>query len=110
MDKDNEKCWGELFKNISKRTKLIHARVGTVNSIQVHRPKDNCENTEYFENLWRDILNETEEEEIYVTPEYGPFPYKPLSVDFNGGLKDNNDDLNETVVVALGRLKKLFLI
>jgi hypothetical protein len=109
IDKNNDNLCKELLENVSKRTKLIHARVGTPNSIQVHRPRNDCENTKYFENVWNDILLETKENEIFITPEYGPFPYKPLSINSNGELNDNNIDLNETVLISLNRLKKLFL-
>jgi hypothetical protein len=110
LDKNNDNIWKELLDNLSRRTKLIHARVGTPNSIQVHMPKNDCENTKYFENLWNDILLETKESEIFITPEYGPYPYKPLLINSKGELYDNNQDLNETVLIALNRLKKLFLL
>lgn len=112
MDSSSDKNWEKLFNNFSKRTKLIHARVGTPNSIQVHKPLDGCPNTEYFENLWKNILELTEEREIYVTPEYGPYPYKPLNYNEKGCLVDINDseDLNDTVLIALRRLREKLLV
>lgn len=73
--------WEETLDLVSKRTPLIHARVGTSQTPQildVNLPEFKAE-VEEFEKWWLQIYTASKgiQKTLYVEPEYGPDPYMP---------------------------------
>jgi len=102
MTNESDSYWDALLNNFAMRTYLIHARVGSPHQIQVRYPKDNCEDTEYFENIWKTIVNKTEAKEVFITLEYGPEPFAIPKLQAN----EEKIDLEETIKIGLERLKR----
>jgi hypothetical protein len=75
-DATDEK-WNDIVELLCKRTKMIHARIGSPNQIQVIDPnsEENKENKEYFHQLWLKIFKESPMKSLNVVLEYGPNPY-----------------------------------
>lgn len=85
--------WEDLLKLLEQNTQLIHLRVSSTNNIQVTDPlyEINKEYTEYFENIWKRIINNNSNQVIRITPEYGPVPYALQNKD--GSTITNTDEV-----------------
>lgn len=75
LSKDTDYFWDELKKYLIENTCMIHARVSSLNNIQVFDPVYCPEYETYFYSIWRDIIKQSKKDTIYIDYEYGPEPY-----------------------------------
>jgi hypothetical protein len=106
-NEETDPNWKEIINSLNKKTILIHARVSSTEQIQVADPfsEENKDNREYYENIWKNIVKESDAKVIHVDPEYGPAPYAILNP-VNGNYLINVD---QTVQKAVKHLKNIFI-
>jgi len=75
LNEETEFYWKKLEKYLIKNSGLIHARISTLNQIQVFDPDFYQEYETYFYNIWKKIIKNSKKEIIYINYEYGPEPY-----------------------------------
>ncbi len=95
LNEENDFYWNSLEKILIDNTGLIHARIGTINSIQVVDPIYYKEYEDYYFNIWKKIIENSKRDIIYVDYEYGPYPYLFINPLNNKPIKDLNQVIIE---------------
>jgi sugar phosphate isomerase/epimerase len=105
LKEDTDENWNTFIDLFGSRCKMIHARIGSPNQIQVIDPTsdENKENREYFHQLWLDIFKKSEERVLNIVLEYGPHPYA-----INLPNQGNVVDVEKVIQSELHSLQKLF--
>jgi len=83
MDWDtDESRWGTLMKEVVRRTRHLHARVGSTECSQVGHPSapEVQDLVGKFSGWWSKIFREAirDDDDMFVTVEFGPAPYQPV--------------------------------
>ena len=75
LNEESDYYWNNLESNLIMNTGMIHARIGTINNIQVVDPEYFKEYEKYYFGIWKKIIENSKKNVIYIDYEYGPEPY-----------------------------------
>lgn len=105
LSEESDYYWKDLENYLINNTGLIHARISTINSIQVVDPNYYREYENYFYAMWKKIIVNSPRKTIYVDYEYGPDPYLFINPLDNKPIKELEDVINEQRSKFEGYLK-----